>query len=546
MSALGMTAVDRYLLIVHQKALDRSQALKSIAWIFIISVLLSLPPLINPSIAVVQSSGIVCIYTFWDNKNWLIICMFVISLFVIALVALVLVFCYLRIWMKYKEIVSQVQKNKSAQKKEKSLIISSIITCTMFVIFWTPFYCKILYEFSTGTQINYKFDYVAVTGVLTSLPMTSTLVMFLDFRFFNLLREFLGYEVSKSADNDSKSSRKSSVTPSSIASPLEKHILLILGVCGFPLSFMPLVVIMGKKITSNMLYPIYLSITNILGCVTLAFYNAVDANARKWALGLSGCQGYQALAYFICIANLMTFAMIAVDRYYGVLHSRVFSSRQVLVILAFITVFGFLFAVVPPIVVPDSIGLQSSQVYCVIAYWAKNNLMVQFMFWYTLVVVSVALFILVFCYYRIWRKFKEVVNQVSGGIKSQKKEKSIIISSVVTCLAFVVLYTPYLTKVFDINTQILYEYLTGTQIEPHYDFICTFLVACSFPTSAALTLRLDYRFYGHFCEMFGISTHKTTDGKRSSIISGGQASIAGSSVVGHSATGASRQETNRK
>lgn len=228
---------------------------------------------------------------------------------------------------------------------------------------------------------------------------------------------------------------------------IHTSILLVLSVCGFPISIMPLVVIFGRKISSNMLYPIFLSITNIFGCIVILVYNSIDTNAKKWALGIVGCQAYQGLAYFICITNLLIFAMIAIDRYFGVLHSKVFTTRQVLGIISAITVWGLLFSALPPIIAPDSVGLQSSKVYCVTAYWSRSNQMVQFLFWYTLVIILIGLAILLFCYYSIWKKYQKVVDQITGATKSQKKEKGIVVGSIINSCSFLLLYTPYLTKV---------------------------------------------------------------------------------------------------
>ncbi|KAJ3271944.1 hypothetical protein HDV01_006078 [Terramyces sp. JEL0728] len=274
---------------------------------------------------------------------------------------------------------------------------------------------------------------------------------------------------------------------------------IILSVIGAPLSALPFIVSFRKKIVPNMLYSIYLCIINTLGCIYVLLYQAMINKDNGISPGL-GCTLNQIIAYIICVSNISAFTMIAIDRFLVVVKQKILSRGLVLSILGGIFCLSIVLACVPVMVDKSMIIPEASLLQCTPAFWWRGNAGVTVSFVMDMTVIVLSVNTLIGCYFTVWTKYSKIVKQVSLKSKTQQdKEKSLLYSSIITCFTFIVLWTPFLLKIF-------YEFIGGVDAPDWVDFISFFFVVTSLPATSLCSIFLDYRFYNLYCELFNIRT----------------------------------------
>ncbi|KAJ3271943.1 hypothetical protein HDV01_006077 [Terramyces sp. JEL0728] len=267
--------------------------------------------------------------------------------------------------------------------------------------------------------------------------------------------------------------------------------LIVLSAIGIPFSALPIIVTFKKSVVPNMLFPIYLSIVNTSGCLVVMAIESMVNKENGFAMGKIACIICQMFAFIICISNAYTFALIAVERYLTVVKQITLSRKSILKIILGIFVGSTCLAALPSLCTPGVVLPEESQIQCTPAFWLKSPC-ATFIFTLIMILQTVSITVLVYCYYQIWNKINQAIKMVSAQHAGmQMREKSVVKSSYITL--------------------ILYEYTTGEDVSPVFDFITFVCVVICFPATSLVTIFLDFRFYSLFCEHFGIKQRKSAD-----------------------------------
>jgi hypothetical protein len=235
--ALLSTTFERYLHIIHQKEVTKSQVLIWIGTLWVAAFVVGWFPVFfgkEASTYGLQSGLVHCTLAWWSIDGpagafTLFACLATISTFLAC--SGVMIFCYYRIVMTYimatrsvkkqsqgvtastiSAVGSQVKSNnhttnsvatdqlpikgkkkETMSKQEKMLLTKAILLTMSFLTMWTPYFLKIIAEMIMKVPAPPIVDHICNFGAAGNSMMNSFLLLSLDFRIKNKVKAMFGF-----------------------------------------------------------------------------------------------------------------------------------------------------------------------------------------------------------------------------------------------------------------------------------------------------------------------------------------------------------------
>nr|ANO39087.1 GCR129 [Schmidtea mediterranea] len=181
--------------------------------------------------------------------------------------------------------------------------------------------------------------------------------------------------------------------------------------------------------------------------------NAAYVISNQWILGNFICSLSCSVNYFCIISSTVTFSLLIIDRYMAICHSLRYNTfvtkSKIQLQILFIWIIGILFSTVP--VHQKAIITSYYELGCAVDWLAASSFIIVFVTFTFVLFFAIPLFVIMYCYYRIISKIKEISqtfqspnvipsNTISERISSDQK---VIRSHEILLFAIVMSIGPY-------------------------------------------------------------------------------------------------------
>jgi len=195
----------------------------------------------------------------------------------------------------------------------------------------------------------------------------------------------------------------------------------------------------GKSLIVSMAVADMFESTNmIFMLITVSFYG-------EWIFGYTMCQIHGFITTQFVIASMYSLMTISVNRYFIVvkpaLYKRVFSSRNISIMIALIWIFPFIFAI-SPLLGWSAYDFQSNKATCIF-YFSTSV-------WFSITILAIAiplpLGVIIFCCFKIFKQVRLHKSRVDGlGIRTSTvnvEEIKITKTLIIIIMAYLICFIP--------------------------------------------------------------------------------------------------------
>jgi hypothetical protein len=198
---LSAMAIEKLITIKYQKTLSKSQVYYWIGAVVILALTISMMPyytFTSDFTIALHPAKLNCNFTMW-SFNIVTTVLILVFCGIISIAMAAMVYSYYQISTFFKSVLSK-QMRAAIADKEHEIVVKNVLISGSFIVFWSPYIIKVVYEVIAKIPVPAEIDATCVFLALLNSALNPVIVYFTDARIRRNIRGFLSLSVVNSDD----------------------------------------------------------------------------------------------------------------------------------------------------------------------------------------------------------------------------------------------------------------------------------------------------------------------------------------------------------